>query len=80
MNTFEFITMNIDKNIEYFNWNIKSQNFDIEKTNLNIIYLNIRSIRNKFLELEYYLNEFKIEYDIIVLVETWLSLWGRKFF
>lgn len=48
---------------------------------LNIFYLNIRSIVNKFTELKMYLSMHKeITYHIIVITETWLSEQDTQFY
>lgn len=39
--------------------------------NLNLLYLNICSIRNKLLELEVLIKKFK-EIDVVVLTEVWI--------
>jgi hypothetical protein len=48
---------------------VKSDNYT---NNLNIIYLNIQSIRNKLFELEALINSYDFEVHIVVLTEHWL--------
>lgn len=47
---------------------------------VSILYLNIRSLANKFDELESIVNFNKDKFSIIILTETWLSSNDSKFF
>lgn len=61
--------MSIQLNIKYttrFNAKITKNNF------MNILYINIRSLRSKLFDLTNFVESCKIQIDCIVLTETWL--------
>lgn len=67
------INLNIKHNIGFDSVSLKSNRF-------NILYLNIRSLRNKIYELESLINSNKFQIHAIVLTETWLEDGEAKFF
>lgn len=47
---------------------------------LNIFYVNIRSLKNKFTDLKHTLEKDKISYHIIIIIETWLKKDETRFY
>lgn len=67
-------------NTNCFIINQQTCNFKLKKDQLNILNLNIQSIRNKLLSFEYFLNSFQTRFHAIVLTETWLNKYDEKFY
>lgn len=67
-------------NIEYFIINKYTKNITLPDNNLNILYLNAGSLINKLGNFEQYLTNFKIQFDVIVIVEFWLNYGDEKFY
>lgn len=80
MLTAELVDMNDNIIVKHFTG---IENIDCNtnyNNNLNIIYLNIQSLRNKLYNLELLISSFECEIHVIVLSEIWLSQHENKFF
>jgi hypothetical protein len=64
--------------VNYFN-NF-SRCLSVSTNGFNILYLNARSIRNKFDEITALLGSFQYRVDVVVIVETWLSDYECQYF
>ena len=70
----------IDPDAHFNRQNIKCEylfdlkNIKLNKKSFSVLTLNIRSIRNKFVEFETLLASFSSQVDIITITETWLSV------
>lgn len=67
----DVVNMDIAPEIEYFN-DIWAHANRCSSDDLNILYINMRSIINKWAEFESYVQYLPIQLNIIVIVETWL--------
>ena len=66
----------INKSNSCFNNNVRSMNNAFcsnNKTDLNVICYNIRSCNKNFDEFLVYIDSIKLKFDVIILVETWLT-------
>lgn len=69
-----------NSNVQYYFIEHNTRNIKLNNSDLNVIYLNVCSLKNKLLDYEYFLNEFKTEFDAVIMVESWLNEGDEIFF